>query len=125
MAVGLCVAAIRRRVWGERRRGRGRDRGMPRRLGDDGLTEDGAGGAAGQIALARRFVEGAAVLGQDGEGEMPGLGGGVGGTADGEFVGGGQESSDGLLRGPGEELGEFEVVGLGDLHQGGVGVEEL
>jgi hypothetical protein len=65
------------------------------------------------------------VFGEDGKGEVAGLGGGVGGAALGEIVRRGEEGADGGLVAPGDELGEFEVVPCGDLDEGLVGEEEV
>jgi hypothetical protein len=90
-----------------------------------GFAEEGAGCAAGEVAVAGRFAESAAVFGEKGDGEVARLGGGVGGATVGEFIGGGEEVADGFLRGPDDELGEFEFVCRGDFGEGLVGLEEV
>ncbi|MBX3377744.1 MAG: hypothetical protein KF678_12160 [Phycisphaeraceae bacterium] len=92
--------------------------------GSDG-AEEGAGGAAGEGAVGGGFAEGAAVLGEDGEGEVFGLGGGVGGAAEGEFIRRGEEGAEGRLGAPDEELAEREFVGGGDVDKVAVGLEEV
>jgi hypothetical protein len=92
--------------------------------GFDG-TEDGSGGAVGEVAVAWGFAEGAAVDGESGEGEVAGLGGGVGGAAVCEFVGRGEEFADGGLGGPDDELAEGELVDAGDFDEWDVALKEV
>jgi hypothetical protein len=88
-------------------------------------SEEGAGGAVGKVAVARGFAEGAAVVGEDGEGQVPGMGGCVGSAAGGELIGRGEEGADGGLGGPDDELSESEVVAACDFDEGLVGLEQV
>lgn len=65
------------------------------------------------------------MFGEDGEGEVVGLGGGVGGAEMGEFIRRGEEFADGGLCGPDDELAECELVGVGDFDEGVVVSEEF
>jgi hypothetical protein len=65
------------------------------------------------------------VLGEEGDGEVAGLGGGVGGAAGGEFIGRGEKVADGGLGAPRDELAEGELVNRSDFDQRLVGLEEI
>ncbi|MBX3377222.1 MAG: hypothetical protein KF678_09500 [Phycisphaeraceae bacterium] len=87
--------------------------------------KQGACGAAGKVAVAGAFAEGLAVFGEDSEGEVAGLGGGVGGAAFGEFIGRAEEFADRGLSGPDDELAEGDFVGGGDVDEWLVALEEV
>ena len=90
-----------------------------------GGSEEGTGGFAGDFAVAGGLVEGAAVVGEGGDGDLAGLGRAVGGAEVGEFVGFGDDLADGGLFAPGGELGEGELVVAGDDGELEVGVQEI
>jgi hypothetical protein len=88
-------------------------------------AEDGSGSAAGDVLFSRGFAEtgGLAEEGLDGGGGA--LRGLVGGDAAGGFIGRVEEGADGGLGDPGDELGELELVVVGDVDERVVAVDEV